>query len=1220
MKFCKRIISIVLICLMLISTLTALPFSASAAGTSKTVDEAMAWVQSMLGQSIDADGAYGAQCVDLILSYYDFLGVPRSSGHGKDYATNRVPDGFTRIQGATPQRGDILVYSGTYGHVAIFESTYVTYHQMYYSHPYVEKVTNVAYNGFNTTPYWGVIRPNFSSGVTDPFQGKTVANLGDNFYATILKGDTGVYLTQQAHNVQIADPAKLSGNNHIWNFVRQSDGSYVIYNCDNGEVLDVQDAKTEPGTNIQTFTYWGGDAQKWFIYDNGGGQYFFRPKLCPLALDVANNSSNHGNNIIIYTLNNSVAQLFKIEKKPAVAASKLTVNAGDYATNTEFLFETNGDVKHHNLYIYSVSDGKLTEYDTYTYVNNKSTEVRLPAGDYEAYAESSNGYSTAKSNRVSFRVTAAPIVGDDGWIYCERLYDSITPDRYDIQYLNTYDKVAASSPGEGWVKGDLAKTEYVASGETYWSNIELPTSDTRVLVNYIYYHYCNASKGTEVNYEQTGTFAHYDWLPKTGVIEHSVANDYADARYKFYHLKWSNGGDAYCSSGTSCDGAHGTHGARSYYWYKSSEYQDRVAVNYYHYTKDAQWQSAADPEATATTYRYKYKDDVLTNPVEPDTTPTTAPITVPDTDPLESSTAPTIPVVTQPESNPVVIKPTTQPQSDPIVVKPTTQPDSKPASIPVAPSGKMGMEAEIANQETGDILFTYSGVKNAYYYELTFYDFSGDELYTKSSETTEYTWTPEDNFYGYVKVTAKDNKGKTLEESNLYSYILMDNEIQLAGSYGDADENFKINIKDATAVQKHLANIIKLSDFAVRLADVNSDDKTNIKDATTIQKHLANLKPKSRIGEMLTDSYVQQEIFLTEQTDSTDSTVSTDFTDPTESIPATSTEITEPVKPTIAIPTETTEATVATEATDGTNGDDLTADFLEIYTSEGNFRAIKVGEKITYSLELCAEEELNSVQAFLKFDPLKLRACSVSCDNLKDEFAAPIINVTDEGYIYFNASSAQSAFDFTEVKPLISVEFEATDSGKTEIYHEIEIMHTLYTDEYYFNNSQPQITEGITLTPVFKGENELSVTAGNASFGGKVGDTFTYYLELEADKHFEDIQGKITYDSSKLKLIKQQTQAAYCPILSKQVNSMTDYITNDSLTNEFRFIGNEIIDGFDFTEKRTLVMLEFEILAEGSTTINHTIEEMSVFGGEQRYFTNSQQIITEGISLTTSFE
>lgn len=56
--------------------------STSAKATSKTSDEAIAWVKSQCGKSIDYDDVYGAQCVDLIKAYYAYLGVSPVTGNG----------------------------------------------------------------------------------------------------------------------------------------------------------------------------------------------------------------------------------------------------------------------------------------------------------------------------------------------------------------------------------------------------------------------------------------------------------------------------------------------------------------------------------------------------------------------------------------------------------------------------------------------------------------------------------------------------------------------------------------------------------------------------------------------------------------------------------------------------------------------------------------------------------------------------------------------------------------------------------------------------------------------------------------------------------------------------------------------------------------------------------------------------------------------------------
>ena len=156
----KRVLSLLLVMLMVVSLA---PMSALAATNGHTANEAIGWVQSQVGKALDYDGAYGAQCVDLIKYYYDYLGCASyARGNGSDYATNALPSGWTRLKGAQPRFGDILVYTGgynNYGHVAIYESDYVSYHQNFNGKQYVVRAT-CKYNALNN-PYWGVIRPDF---------------------------------------------------------------------------------------------------------------------------------------------------------------------------------------------------------------------------------------------------------------------------------------------------------------------------------------------------------------------------------------------------------------------------------------------------------------------------------------------------------------------------------------------------------------------------------------------------------------------------------------------------------------------------------------------------------------------------------------------------------------------------------------------------------------------------------------------------------------------------------------------------------------------------------------------------------------------------------------------------------------------------------------------------------------------------------------------------
>lgn len=59
--------------------------------------------------------------------------------------------------------------------------------------------------------------------------------------------------------------------------------------------------------------------------------------------------------------------------------------------------------------------------------------------------------------------------------------------------------------------------------------------------------------------------------------------------------------------------------------------------------------------------------------------------------------------------------------------------------------------------------------------------------------------------------------------------------------YGDADLNGKINVKDATTIQKFAAKMLTLDEVAKIQADVTGDMKVNVKDATSIQKYIAKL-------------------------------------------------------------------------------------------------------------------------------------------------------------------------------------------------------------------------------------------------------------------------------------------------------------------------------------------------------------------------------------------
>ena len=308
------------LCLILAVIMVAclLPTAAFASTNGKTADDAINWVRSLEGQPVGS-----GECVALIVAYYSYLGQTSPGGNGADYSWNQLPAGWQRLQNAQPQKGDILVYSGNgankYGHVAIYESDYSTWHQNYAYQRKVVHVTNVRYNGFDN-PYWGVIRPDFSSAVYKP----DFIDIGTSVYRYIIRADkwmpTGTCYDQNAkRDVKIVNSGS-SDPNMIWLFTRMGfDNSYVILNAYNNYYLSYEgncasQAKITTSDKLTSKCYW------YVAYYNGLCKLVAKDSVASgnwLVIDCKDGSSTPGTQLQLYgnwgpNDSNGNAQLFNI--------------------------------------------------------------------------------------------------------------------------------------------------------------------------------------------------------------------------------------------------------------------------------------------------------------------------------------------------------------------------------------------------------------------------------------------------------------------------------------------------------------------------------------------------------------------------------------------------------------------------------------------------------------------------------------------------------------------------------------------------------------------------------------------------------------------------------------------------------------------------------------------------------------------------------------------
>ena len=96
--------------------------------------------------------------------------------------------------------------------------------------------------------------------------------------------------------------------------------------------------------------------------------------------------------------------------------------------------------------------------------------------------------------------------------------------------------------------------------------------------------------------------------------------------------------------------------------------------------------------------------------------------------------------------------------------------------------------------------------------------------------------------YGY-----KGSVAESIATLGKYEFIPLDHEYT-ADILGDITLDGKLNIRDATLLQKHLAGMTSLGETALKYADVDQNGKLNIRDATAIQKQISGLATVSHGG------------------------------------------------------------------------------------------------------------------------------------------------------------------------------------------------------------------------------------------------------------------------------------------------------------------------------------------------------------------------------------
>ena len=142
-----------------------------------------------------------------------------------------------------------------------------------------------------------------------------------------------------------------------------ANGTYKIVNRGSGKALDGYNNGTGDGTNVDQWTYGGGNNQRWYVTYLGNNQYMITNVNANKVLDVAGNGAANGTNVDLWSSNNGNNQKWI-----------LTATSGGYyrlspANASGLALDVNGA---------STADGANVQIWTYGGGNNQQWAFQTP--------------------------------------------------------------------------------------------------------------------------------------------------------------------------------------------------------------------------------------------------------------------------------------------------------------------------------------------------------------------------------------------------------------------------------------------------------------------------------------------------------------------------------------------------------------------------------------------------------------------------------------------------------------------------------------------------------------------------------------------------------------------------------------------------------------------------------------------------------------------------
>jgi len=109
-----------------------------------------------------------------------------------------------------------------------------------------------------------------------------------------------------------------------------------------------------------------------------------------------------------------------------------------------------------------------------------------------------------------------------------------------------------------------------------------------------------------------------------------------------------------------------------------------------------------------------------------------------------------------------------------------------------------------------------------------------DSVTSIENRSFGYVGNFEDKIDGFTIYGVPGSAAEQYANDNGFTFIEY-----VDAAIGDMTGDGKVNVRDVTAMQRHLAGLEELTDDRLALADVNTDGKVTIDDVTLLQRYLA---------------------------------------------------------------------------------------------------------------------------------------------------------------------------------------------------------------------------------------------------------------------------------------------------------------------------------------------------------------------------------------------